>query len=172
MMPLRVRFAHTECGLLTCEFLHPIRLYSMLICMPFPHSLPQCGHVFCGACLENWFSTTLVEHLVTYPTYDPNPTVPDHLAGLYVQACQEPNHPYIHLQLKAELVHFRIMQNLPPPPVYTCPLCRKPVENGPVEDFALKSIVETLAHLMGESPPRTNQSHGRTHWEGFFGGLL
>jgi len=145
----------------------------MLTFMLFRRSLPQCGHVFCEACLENWFSTILVQHLIINPTYDPNPTVPDHLAGLYTQACQNPGHPYIHLQLKAELVHFRVVQNLPPPPVYTCPLCRKVVENRPVKDFALKGIVETLAQLMGERPPETNDwSHARTPWEGFFGSLL
>jgi hypothetical protein len=47
------------------------------------------------------------------------------------------------------------------------------VENRPVEDFALKGIVETLAQLMGERPPETNdRPHGRTPWEGFFGSLL
>jgi hypothetical protein len=104
----------------------------------------------------------------TYPTFDANPMIPGHLTGLSAQVHQNPGHPYFYLQLKAELAYFRVAQNLPPPPVYTCPLCRKKVENKPVGDFALKRIVETLAHLMGESAPEGKLHVPGTPWDGYF----
>jgi hypothetical protein len=60
-------------------------------------------------------------------------------------------------------------------PEYTCPTCRKEVKNKPVEDFALKSVVRTLAGAMGEHSP-TKKANGRGGgngkaqgpWDGFF----
>jgi len=61
-----------------------------------------------------------------------------------------------------------------PQPVYTCPICREEVKSKPVEDFALKSVVRTLAGAMGESSPLKKANgrggaNGKTGpWDGFF----
>lgn len=144
--------------------------YTYLLAHLYLFSLPQCGHVFCGLCLGNWFSTIFDQYLATNPTFDPNPMIPNHLTALCARVRQNPGHPYFHLQLKAELIYFCVTQDLPPPPVYTCPLCRKTVENKPVEDFALKRIVGIIARSMGEKAPENNlYGPGRTPWVGFFG---
>ncbi|OBZ68374.1 hypothetical protein A0H81_11415 [Grifola frondosa] len=31
----------------------------------------NCGHVFCQSCLEKWFDTMHMQHMMTYPDYDP-----------------------------------------------------------------------------------------------------
>jgi len=171
MILFAAKSAMKKCGSPTCESCFFLLFFptSFLCLSDICFSLPQCGHVFCERCLENWFSTTLVQHLVTHPTFDPNPIIPGHLAGLFAQVRQNPGHPYLQLQLNAELAYFRVAQDLPPLPVYTCPLCRKTVENKPIEDFALKRIVETIAHLTGETAPEAG-SHGlgATPWDEYF----
>lgn len=51
-------------------------------------------------------------------------------------------------QAAAYFTHLR------PQPQYTCPTCREAVKNRPVEDFALKALVRTVAAAVGENSPR------------------
>ena len=60
---------------------------------------------------------------------------------------------------------------LPPQPTYTCPTCRKEVKHKPVEDFSLKSVVRTVAQVVGETSPQKPQGQRRPTdgpWDGFF----
>ena len=118
--------------------------------------LPECGHIFCQACLQDWFNTTLAHFLATHPDYDAN-------------------HPMRHVQAFPHLAHMQI-------PQYTCPTCRTTVQNRPVEVFALKTLVRTIATAAGESspakPPAVMNLRGRKSraqgiqaigpWDGFF----
>jgi hypothetical protein len=109
--------------------------------------LPECGHIFCQTCLQEWFSTTLAHFLATHPNYDAN-------------------NPMRHIQAFPHL------------PRYTCPTCRTTVQNRPVEVFALKAIVRTIAAAAGESSPAKApavMNHRRAQgvqtigpWDGFF----
>jgi len=138
-----------------------------------PYILPECGHVFCQTCLSDWFSTTLGQHLTLHPNYILNPPLPQHLRHLAIQARSNPNNPHLRSQLEALVMQHRTVAQ-GPQPVYTCPICREQVKNKPVEDFALKSVVRTLAGVMGESSP-TKKANGRGGangragpWDGFF----
>jgi len=122
--------------------------------------LPECGHIFCQTCLQEWFNTTLAHFLATHPHYDAN----------------------------NPMYHLRAFPHMPPPaayqqaPQYTCPTCRATVQNKPVEVFALKALVRTIAAAAGESsptkPPKvTNLRTGQNRvqgvqitgpWDGFF----
>jgi hypothetical protein len=76
-----------------------------------------------------------------------------------------------------------IAQYNPPQPQYTCPTCRETVRNKPVEDFALKALVRTIAAAGGESSPRKEPIYLRNWgkgkgpvrregpWDGFFRGM-
>lgn len=41
-----------------------------------------------------------------------------------------------------------------PQPKYTCPVCREPVRNRPVEAFAVKNLVRVVAKAQGEESPQ------------------
>ncbi|KAA1472933.1 hypothetical protein DENSPDRAFT_839331 [Dentipellis sp. KUC8613] len=142
-----------------------------------PATLPDCGHTFCQGCLTDWFSTILAQHLTSNPHYNPNHP-PPHIGPDLLRALPQALHPYI----------LNIMQNNSHPP-YTCPTCRVAVRNRPVEAFALKNLVHTVAEAKGERPPPSaappapvagRATRGRAApppaprrvenpWDGFFG---
>jgi hypothetical protein len=93
--------------------------------------LPDCGHVFCQTCLQDWFNTTLAHFSATHPHYDAN-------------------NPVLHLQAFPRALQAAAYQQAPQ---YTCPTCRAIVQNRPVEVFALKALVRTVATAVGESSP-------------------
>lgn len=101
-----------------------------------------------------------------------NPPVPQHLRHLAFQARANPDNPHLRLQLEALVMQHHAVA-IGPRPVYTCPVCREEVKNKPVEDFALKGVVRTLAGAMGESSPG-KKANGRAGngragpWDGFF----
>jgi len=161
--------------------LDPSQLEDSLCCeicttkMWTPYILPECGHVFCQGCLTDWFSTTLAQHMTDHPNYVLNPPLPQHLRHLAIQARSNPNNHNLRLQIDTQITQYRTAA-FGQSPVYTCPTCRKEIKNKPVEDFALKSIVRTLAGAMGEQSP-TKKANGRGSgngraegpWDGFFG---
>lgn len=135
------------------------------------YSLPECGHVFCMSCLQDWFSTTLAQHMTAHPNYVLNPPIPAHLRQIAMQA-RVGNNPHLQMQLELQVAQYRIMQNAPRP-VYSCPTCRETVKNKPVEVFALKSVVRTISNAIGESSPKKEPVRGNMRaatgpWDGYF----
>lgn len=111
-----------------------------------PFLLAGCGHIFCLSCLQDWFSTTLVQFMAANPHYNvnqPHPLVP-HLRA-FLQNPHALNNP----QMAAMLTHY-----LPPEPEYTCPSCREPVKVRPAEVFTLKALVRAVAKATGEAIPK------------------
>ncbi|KAJ3749221.1 hypothetical protein DFH05DRAFT_1475965 [Lentinula detonsa] len=100
----------------------------------------ECGHSYCQSCLQDWFSTTLMQHMAAHPHYNPNQ--PPHGAAMYLAYGQHYN--YMPHLLGATV----------PQPQYTCPTCREQVRNPPVEDFNLKNVVRAVASVQGEASPK------------------
>jgi hypothetical protein len=113
--------------------------------------LPECGHTFCQSCLQDWFGTTLAQFMTTHPHYNINAS---NLYGPQLQYLMAQNAYMLHTpQGAAMLAQFQ-----QPAPQYTCPTCREVVKNRPVEDFALKALVRTVATAAGESSPKKPQA--------------
>lgn len=117
------------------------------------YSLPECGHTFCQNCLQDWFSTTLAQHMAANPAYNlnhPN-NVPEYAQAL-LRATHTPLTPQNMQHLAAVFGNHQV-----PKPEYNCPACRTPVVNRPVEAFTLKSLVRIVAKTEGEQSPRKEQ---------------
>ncbi|KIK68883.1 hypothetical protein GYMLUDRAFT_67583 [Collybiopsis luxurians FD-317 M1] len=98
----------------------------------------ECGHAYCGSCLEDWFNTILNQHKAVHPHYNINQQQYAHAEAFAF------GHPhYMHL-LGGGISH----------PKYTCPTCREQVRNPPIEDFNLKKVVRAVARAQGETSPR------------------
>lgn len=119
-----------------------------------PYLLPECGHTFCQSCLRDWFNTTLEQHRRQHPHYHPNQPImlPDFLREMMF-------YPQIAPQQLSALV--KQITAASGGPVFSCPTCREPVKNRPVEIFAIKSLVRTVAAAQGESSPRKEPPDGR-----------
>ena len=163
-----VRYAPINYGNPSCAF-HPRRFSQQISQVP-PHSLPECGHTFCQPCLEGWFNTTLVQHMAVHPNYSPNTPNPM-FNGLPIQDLMAQN-AQIRLYLQQMFPHY---QPPVPAPQYTCPTCREPVKNRPVEDYALKSLVRTISGAAGEHSPKKSIGRQRLRvgrrtgtWDAFF----
>ncbi|KAJ3892454.1 hypothetical protein GG344DRAFT_45458 [Lentinula edodes] len=107
----------------------------------------ECGHTYCQSCLQDWFSTTLAQHMAAHPNYNINQPQHPYGADMYAAYPGFAQHHYMHLLGAAT-----------PQPHYTCPICRKQVRNPPVEDFNLKKIVRAVASVQGESSPRKGEA--------------
>ena len=122
----------------------------------------MCGHTFCLDCLQDWFSTALAQHMTEYPNWHPNPPAFIQYRQLMVQ------NPHLRRTVEAELA--RAMAEIPQPK-YTCPSCRAAVKSCPIEAFALKAVVRTVAEAEGVTSPPRNQPRGPRRddpWSGFF----
>ncbi|KAF9467352.1 hypothetical protein BDZ94DRAFT_1249139 [Collybia nuda] len=118
--------------------------------MWLPHILPECGHTFCQSCLQDWFGTTLAQFMTLHPHYNVNAP---HPYAHHFQAFVGQN-PYMHHAPHAAAMFAQYQQLVPQ---YTCPTCREVVKSRPVEDFALKALVRTVARAAGENSPERPQ---------------
>lgn len=150
--------------------------FPVIIVLPtlFSRSLPECGHTFCQSCLQDWFSTTLVQFMTANPYYNVNQAHRNlfHLQDLIQTLTQNPQ-AATHPQMTGIIANI-----LPPNPQYTCPTCRAPVSIRPAEAFALKAMVRVITAATGEKSPKKPVAEirkGKTAdavatgpWDGFF----
>ena len=140
--------------------------------MLFSSSLPECGHIFCQSCLQDWFSTTLAQFMNANPHYNINQAqnIP-HLQTIFQTLIHHPQ-AATHSQVTGMLANL-----LPPTPRYTCPTCRESVRTRPTEVFALKAIVRVISAATGEISPKKpiadirkgkGASVAAGPWDGFF----
>ncbi|KAH9914574.1 uncharacterized protein B0H18DRAFT_125391 [Fomitopsis serialis] len=127
-----------------------------------PYALP-CGHTACQACLKEWFSEALMQHLHNNPELEwPN-------LQPYRDAIRNPELPRADRErAKAELTDALAAY---PRPRYTCPTCRQPAKTRPTEEVSLRSIVWAVAEALGEeNPTKSDREAGGNHniWDGFF----
>ncbi|KAJ6612792.1 hypothetical protein B0H10DRAFT_2222818 [Mycena sp. CBHHK59/15] len=55
-----------------------------------------------------------------------------------------------------------------PPPLYTCPKCRETVRSRPIQNFALKGFVRSIAAKAGEYSPKKTTGSSVNVWNRFF----
>lgn len=129
---------------LNCYLLHSSGSFNWIL-----NSLPGCGHSFCQSCLHDWFGATQTQFLTAHPQ---GPEINYPLMEILRQIGQNPHIatlPYVQTLLTSQM---------PAHPVYTCPTCREPVTSRPIEPFAQKALVHTIAAAAGEVVPKTGQT--------------
>ncbi|KAF7790368.1 hypothetical protein EIP86_001323 [Pleurotus ostreatoroseus] len=129
-----------------------------------PYTL-SCGHTFCVDCLQQWFNTAVAQHMTAHPDWAPEHPV----IVQYRNALRQPNLPP---QTRRAIQHqIEQIQAGIPKPEFTCPSCREPVRRAPMEAFALKNIVKSVADAQGEASPGLHGTGGLRRdqlWSGFF----
>ncbi|KAF9021867.1 hypothetical protein BDZ89DRAFT_1042522 [Hymenopellis radicata] len=135
-----------------------------------PFVLPQCGHTFCKKCLRDWFSTKMAQHQTVHPDYDAKSPIP--IPHPLQEAVDHGR--IIPAQLTALLLQIDIRG-----PVFTCPTCREAIRTRPIESFALRRLVQSVAGAQGEAEEiagnATSTERGQRHatvegdpWSRFF----
>ncbi|SJL13929.1 uncharacterized protein ARMOST_17380 [Armillaria ostoyae] len=136
-----------------------------------PYLLPECGHTFCQTCIRDWFATTKRGYSLENPEYHPTDLIeiPEDLLETML------NYAFDRDELATLSSKIAALGG---GPVYSCPICRRAVENPPVEIYAMKSIVRVVAAAQGESSPskavprrnlsRRNPVQGEHSWVDFF----
>ncbi|OBZ78286.1 hypothetical protein A0H81_02208 [Grifola frondosa] len=106
----------------------------------------NCGHVFCQSCLEKWFDTMHMQHMMTYPDYDPQAMISPN----YRYALEDPQTPEdVRRMIRLELTVMQESQ-----PRYTCPNCRIVIRSKPIEVFTLRDMVHSVAGAIAKEYER------------------
>ena len=95
-----------------------------------------------------------MQYMTEHPEWTPDP--PELLQAR--MALRRNLDPVSRERLESHIEHLELHVTQPP---YTCPSCRAPVKKRPIEAFALKSIVHTIAAAEGEQPPQVLNAAGR-----------
>ncbi|KAH9842016.1 uncharacterized protein C8Q71DRAFT_690615, partial [Rhodofomes roseus] len=131
---------------------------TQIISLPYVLS---CGHTACRACLEGWFSELLVQHLERHPHADLPNMQP------YYDAIRDPS--LDETIRERAIAEATMVLKFHPRPSYTCPICRQILKTKPTGEIALRSIVSSVAHSLGEENPNTGSVHEEEgFWDGFF----
>lgn len=110
----------------------------------------DCGHSFCQNCLLDWFNTIHAKFVAENPGYDVNhPFRQAPYMQMLVENMIHAPHVLRHPQIAGLLE-----MHMPPQPKYTCLTCREEVRSRPVEDFALKALVRTVAGATNQASPQ------------------
>ncbi|KAG6829454.1 hypothetical protein H0H92_004514 [Tricholoma furcatifolium] len=128
------------------------------------HELPSARDE--GKLVLDWFNTTLARFITAHPHYN---GVQNQNERRWEAMLQNPAY-------QIPLYYAQMRQPQAPRPQYTCPTCREPVKNCPVEDFALKALIRAITTATGESSPKKTevQNKGKSsasnvgHWDAFF----
>lgn len=89
----------------------------------------------------------------------------------YLMYLRQPNVPVA--QRRAVERQLQLIVDSMEHPRYTCPTCRDLVKSSPIESFALKHVVRTVAQAEGEASPKrpapgTAARRNESPWDGFF----
>ncbi|TFL04754.1 hypothetical protein BDV98DRAFT_602173 [Pterulicium gracile] len=109
-----------------------------------PYITPNCGHSFCGTCLQEWFAKILSTHLQRHPAYS--------VATLH----------RLPAQLQLDVLHHppdaidirRPQYGYLPDPQFTCPHCRTRISKPPTVNRALQTIGRLGAKAASENSPK------------------
>lgn len=123
----------------------------------------NCGHTFCSGCLVGWFSTQISQHLTRYPGYNPNPPMPRAYREILEHPLLNPDQRNA-VRRGLQVLHSSVVVH----PAYTCPTCRTVIKTKPVESYALRNVVHSLAEAQGLGIPRDGKAKQGDVFEQFF----
>lgn len=95
----------------------------------YSNSLPDCGHSFCRPCILKWFDSIGAQRAQAHREQRQN---------VRAHICSTTN------PLDLQLLQLE----------YNCPTCRAKAKTSPIQNFALKAIVQVVAEAQGEVAPQ------------------